>query len=162
MDKTKAVSVLTDLIKVNQDRISAYSKASTIINGNDLNEIFAEVIEQGSSFTKELQQEIASYGIMVSPVVLPTTRVYRTWKDFDIAFTAQSARRLLITCEYVEAALEAVYNSALDETGIPANAVVILLKQRREIKEIHHKIKKYRDASAHSVEGSHSEEFFAH
>lgn len=153
MDKTKAVSVLTDLIKVNQDRISAYSKAA--VSGNNEEEIkklFDEIIKQAAGFIKELAKEISSYGLPVYNTSLPHTKVYSTWKDFDIVFGGYSARQLLASCEYGEAALEAVYNSALDETGIPANAVIIILKQRRELKASHHKIKKQRDVQVLSVE----------
>ena len=153
MDKTKAVSVLTDLIKVNQDRIIAYSKATTTINkSEEINKLFDEVIKQAMGFVKELKQEIASYQLPVHNTTLPPTKVYSTWKDFEIVFSGYNARQLLASCEYGEAALEAVYTSALDETGIPANAVIIILKQRREIKASHHEIKKQRDMQLVSVE----------
>lgn len=153
MEKTKAVSVLTDLIKVNQDRISAYSKVVTTSDkGEEINKLFNEVIMQATGFIKELQREISGYQLPVDSITLPHTKVYSTWKDFAIAFSGHSTRQLLASCEYGEAALEAVYNSALDETGIPANAVIIILKQRREIKAAHHKIKKQRDVQVLSVE----------
>lgn len=153
MDKTKAVSVLTDLIKVNQDRISAYSKAAATSNKvEDIIKLFEEIIRQATGFIKELQHEIAGYELPLGDAALPHTKVYSTWKDFDIVFSGHNARQLLASCEYGEAALEAVYNSALDETGIPANAVIIILKQRREIKAAHYKIKKQRDVQVLSVE----------
>lgn len=153
MDKTKAASVLTDLIKVNKDRISAYSKAAATSDKDDeINKLFEEIIKQATGFIKELQHEIAGYELPLYEPALSRTKVYNTWKDFDIVFSGHNARQLLASCEYGEAALEAVYNSALDETGIPANAVIIILKQRREIKAAHHKIKRQRDVQALSVE----------
>lgn len=146
MDKTKVISVLNDLIKVNQDRINAYKNAEAATKQRtEFTVLFDEIIQQGATFIKELQDEIASYGLSVPSVKLQSTRVYKTWSDFEISFKGRSNKELLAACEYGEAALESVYDNALDETGIPANVVTLILKQKRELRATHYTIKRHRN-----------------
>jgi len=143
----KTVEVLNDLIRINNDRIAGYQKASQNIENTeaDLRTLFHRLAEESRDYAEELSAEVVSRGGQpVSDDTTASGKIYRAWMDVKATFSGKDVHATLASCEFGEDAAQRAYNDAIEEST-DARAKEIILRQKTLLKGSHDLIKRYRD-----------------
>lgn len=146
------VSVLNDLIRINNDRINGYEKAikETTDADDDLKSVFRRMADESRQHKSELALEVRKAG--AEPVEDATTasgKIYRAWMDVKATFTGKDRHSVLAACEFGEDAAQKAYQQALEDDGSQsADIKQLILKQKSALKASHDLIKRYRDMQA--------------
>src|SRR5215218_7043233 len=110
------IELLNDLIKINNDRVSGYLKATNELKTEDvdLKALFQSMINESSQYIAELSNRIIKLG--GAPAADESTasgKIYRTWMDLKAVFTGKDRKALLSSCEYGEDAAQKAYENAI-------------------------------------------------
>lgn len=146
------VSVMNDLIRINNDRINGYEKAisETKDADDDLKSVFRRMADESRQHKSELTLEVKKAG--GEPVEDGTTasgKIYRAWMDVKATFTGKDRHSVLAACEFGEDAAQKAYQQALEDEGTAgADIRQLVLKQKSALKASHDLIKRYRDMQA--------------
>ena len=146
------VSVLNDLIRINNDRINGYEKAikETKDADEDLKSVFRRMADESRQHKSELILEVKKAG--GEPVEDGTTasgKIYRAWMDVKATFSGKDRHAVLAACEFGEDAAQKAYQQALEDDGSAgADIKQLILKQKSALKASHDLIKRYRDMQA--------------
>jgi uncharacterized protein (TIGR02284 family) len=138
--------VLNDLLKINNDRIEGYEKATEEARDLDLKALFVSMADESRKNANQLSQIIYENG--GDPAIKSTTtagKIYRVWMDLKATFTGKDRKGILSSCEYGEDAAQAAYKDALANYDLPLDIREIILKQQAILKESHNVIKRYRE-----------------
>jgi uncharacterized protein (TIGR02284 family) len=144
----KAVDVINDLIKINNDRVAGFEKA-----GNDLEEdnkylvaMFNKLAAESQKYVTELTGIAAQYGGEVAAGTSTSGDLHRAWIDIKATFTGSDQLAILNECERGEDAAKSAYRDAMDpENELDPELVNILQRQQQGITEGHDLIKSLRD-----------------
>lgn len=142
------ISALNDLIKINNDRITGYQKASDGAEDQNLKKIFADYIEDSKKYNSDLSEHILVLGGDPTSGTTLAGKFYHTWIDVKAKFTKKDTVSVLSDCEYGEDVANAAYRSALDDKELiwkDDRVVTILGKHLKELKAAHDNIKALRD-----------------
>jgi len=145
----KLVSVLNDLIQINNDRVNGYEKASeeTKDKDVDLQAIFNKMADDSRGYAAELTQEVRSLGGEPDTGTTNSGKLYRVWIDVKTLFTGKDRQAILENCEFGEDAAQKAYKEALaSDAEISADTRKLITDQQSALKTAHDLIKKYRDA----------------
>ncbi len=144
---TATLETLNDLVKINNDRIEGYEKATLDLEeGNeDLKELFTSLIGESQQNKMELGQEIQVLGADIENTTSTSGSLHRTWLQVKAAFTGHSTKSVLEECEFGEDAIKKAYATALDEEHLPAFIKDIISNQKIAIDQAHDDIKALRD-----------------
>jgi uncharacterized protein (TIGR02284 family) len=142
-----ALTVINDLIKINNDRVAGFEKAGTDLEGGDnvLISVFTRLAGESRSYVEELigiaqQQGEAADGTSTSG------DLHRAWIDIKAVFTGNDALAILNECERGEDAAKAAYRDALEPgNDLSFEVAEVLQKQQQEINAGHDIIKILRD-----------------
>ena len=139
--------VLNDLIRINNDRIEGYTKAEkeSVDNTPDLISTFQDMVRQSKEYVSDLKATVLKTGGTVAEGSTFMGKIYRTWMDLRIAFSADDRKNILASCEFGEDAAQKAYKMALNETDLTEDARTLITVQKGELKNSHDLIKKYRD-----------------
>ena len=148
--KEKTIEVLNDLIKINNDRIAGYQKASdnTEITEADLKTLFHRLAQESRDYVEELAAEVISLGGSPASDTTTAGKIYRTWMDVKATFSGKDAQATLASCEFGEDAAQRAYNDAMDETGLEPSMLGLVARQKALLKGSHDLVKRYRDQFA--------------
>lgn len=142
------VSVLNDLIRINNDRIEGYEKASNEARDFDvdLKAIFTRMADESRQYAAELTQEVVKFGGEPATGTTSSGKIYRAWMDVKATFTGHDRESVLASCEFGEDAAQKAYNSALEsDAEMSADIRQLITNQKSSLKTSHDVIKKYRD-----------------
>lgn len=145
------IEVLNDLIRINNDRIAGYQKASEEARDIDvdLRGIFSRMVEESRQYASELSQEVVKLGGEPAAGTTNAGKIYRAWMDVKATFTGNSRQAILENCEYGEDAAQKAYDSALKtDADLPVDIRQLITNQKSSLKTSHDVIKKYRDLHA--------------
>lgn len=140
--------VLNDLIRINNDRIEGYQKASGEASEKDvdLKKIFDKMADESRQYVVELSKEV--YNLGGEPLTSTTIsgKIYRAWMDVKTGFTGSTRLVLLESCEHGEDATQKGYQQALvaDET-LSIDIRHLIANQKDLLKKSHDTIKRFRD-----------------
>jgi len=146
------MSVLNDLIRINNDRINGYEKAieETKDIDQELREMFRRMADESRGIKSELSLEVKKIG--GTPVEDGTTasgKIYRAWMGLKATFTGKDRHSLLASCEYGEDNAQKAYQQALeDDATVGADIRQLIQNQKNTLKASHDLIKRYRDIQA--------------
>jgi uncharacterized protein (TIGR02284 family) len=143
----KAVDVVNDLIKINNDRVAGFEKAGTDLEENNkyLVAIFNKLAGESQQYVVELTAIAAQYG-EAADGTSTSGDLHRVWIDIKATFTGSDLLAILSECERGEDAAKSAYRDALDpENELSPELVDILQRQQRGITEGHDLIKSLRD-----------------
>ena len=149
MNTTKnehASEVLNDLLKINNDRITGYRKASDETKESDLKTIFRKMETESEILATTLTKEVAKLG--ANPETGATTnsgKIYRLWMNVKATFSGHDRKSILNACEFGEDAAQKAYRDALDDQQLPAGIKTIIRLQKDQLKLAHDTIKSLRD-----------------
>ena len=144
----EATMVLTDLVKINNDRIKGYEKAIHELSddGNsDLKAIFADMIKESHNFRNQLMEELEVKGENAQLGTSTAGKIYRSWMEVKSAFTSSDRKAILESCEYGEDVAQRAYETALEDENIPEYIREMLTEQKHSLKLSHDQIKVLRD-----------------
>lgn len=144
------VDVINDLIRINNDRIEGYRKASEDLKPEDadLKPLFSRMMQESREYIQELR---ASHPGMDDEAIDETTnkgKLYRAWMDVKATFTGHDRHSLLAACEYGEDAAQKAYETAMeDEDPVSSELYNVISMQKSKLRRSHDQIKTLRDRS---------------
>jgi uncharacterized protein (TIGR02284 family) len=145
------VTVLNDLIRINNDRVVGYEKAADEARDIDvdLRAIFTRMSEESRQYAAELTQEVVKLGGDPATGTTNSGKIYRVWMDLKATFTGNSRQAILENCEYGEDAAQKAYDSALkSDAEMSSDVRQLISNQKSSLRTSHDVIKKYRDLHA--------------
>src|SRR6476660_10392557 len=109
------VTVLNDLIRINNDRVEGYEKAADEARDIDvdLRAIFTRMGEESRQYAAELTQEVVKLGGEPATGTTASGKIYRVWMDVKATFTGHDRQTVLNNCEFGEDAAQRAYEAAL-------------------------------------------------
>ena len=142
------VSLLNDLIRINNDRVVGYERAvkESKDSDTDLIAIFEEMADQSRKYNAELIQEVGRLGGDAASDTTISGKVYRVFMDLKAAITGKDRESILGSCEYGEDVAQRAYEAALESDAYMSTEIRQLISsQKSDLKNSHDLIKKYRD-----------------
>lgn len=149
MDKTISnIQVLTDLIRINYDRIEGYQAAKKELDeiDEDMNDLFTEMIGQSRHFLAGLKSELVKAGEKNIPA--STGRLYSNWVDMNASINSNEWHHILNAFELRESAAQKAYEAALCATELTEDMKSMIRLQKSELWDSYFLIKKSRDNRA--------------
>src|SRR5690606_14182809 len=116
MEKENQVEILNDLVKINNDRIEGYRKATANLQEQNpqLVNLFQELQQQSKQYNNELTNQIQSLGGDAATDSTTTSgKLYRAWMDVKATFGGDDAVGILNSCVGGEDAASRAYQDAL-------------------------------------------------
>jgi uncharacterized protein (TIGR02284 family) len=142
----KTVEILNDLVKIHNDRIAGYERATVGVEDAELKQLFTSFIGDSHKFKLAIASEIQTYAKDIENTTSSSGNIHRTWLNVKAFFSGHSTKSVLEECEFGEDATQKAYKSALDEEHLPAYLKDILTEQEVTLKAAHDKVKALRDA----------------
>lgn len=150
LQEEKLVTVLSDLVKINNDRIEGYKKAKAASDDVDVKALFQHMIEDSVKYVAELNRQLLAQGADAETDTTTSGKLYRTWMAVKTTFTGTDRYSLFSSCEYGEDAVQRAYADALSsDTSMPYSVRELIANQQANLKEAHDTIKSYRDVVSH-------------
>jgi uncharacterized protein (TIGR02284 family) len=144
----KAIDVINDLIKINNDRVAGFEKAGTDLEGDDngLIAIFNKLAGESRQYAVELTDIAQQYGGEAAEGTSTSGDLHRAWIDIKATFTGSDLLAILNECERGEDAAKTAYRDALDpENELSPELAQVLQVQQQGINEGHDLIRSLRD-----------------
>jgi uncharacterized protein (TIGR02284 family) len=142
------ISVLNDLIRINNDRVVGYERAAKEAKDLDVDLIatFNQMADQSRRYKSELVQEVSRLGGDPASDTTVSGKVYRVWMDLKAAITGKDRETILGNCEYGEDVAQRAYEAALESDAYMSTEIrQLITSQKGDLKTAHDLIKKYRD-----------------
>lgn len=142
------IEVLNDLIKINNDRIDGYEKASDEIKATDvdLQVMFQKMGNDSRDHARDLSNAVVKIGGEPATDTTISGKIYRTWMDVKAAFARKERLSVLEACEFGEDAAQRAYETALaSDAEMNAETRQMIMDQKASLKTSHDIVKKYRD-----------------
>jgi uncharacterized protein (TIGR02284 family) len=142
------ISVLNDLVRINNDRIVGYERAVNESKDTDVDMIavFNKMADQSRKYVTELVQEVGRLGGEAAKDTTVSGKIYRVWMDMKSAITGKDRESIIGSCEYGEDVAQRAYEAALESDAYMSTEIrQMITNQKSELKVSHDMIKKYRD-----------------
>lgn len=143
------ISILNDLIELNNDRIAGFEKAIADLKDPnvDLKEIFQKFSAQSRVNTQELTALVAADRGEAETGNTAAGTLHRVWIDIKAIFGGTDRASILSEAERGEDAIKKAYNDVITDHELSGEALAVVQKQAVEINAAHDAIKALRDAS---------------
>lgn len=144
----KAIDVINDLIKINNDRVAGFEKAGTDLENNDngLISVFSKLAGESQQYATDLTAIAQQYGTEPADGTSTSGDLHRAWIDIKATFTGHDLLAVLNECERGEDAAKSAYRDALDpENDLDSELTQILQRQQQGIIDGHDLIRSLRD-----------------
>jgi uncharacterized protein (TIGR02284 family) len=142
----KTVEILNDLVKIHNDRIAGYERATVEVEDADLKQLFTSFIGDSHKYKLAIASEIQTYAKDIENTTSNSGDIHRTWLNVKAFFSGHSTKSVLEECEFGEDATQKAYKSALEAEHLPAYIKDIITEQEVGLKAAHDKVKALRDA----------------
>ena len=139
---------LRDLIRINNDRVTGYSKAATQTEEQDLQSLFSQLAQQSRQFASDLRRLVNDNEKDVTDETTTAGKIYRTWMDVKASFGGDDRKGVLASCEFGEDAAQRAYKDALAEDDLTIDVRATIESQKAILRQAHDKIKMMRDTAA--------------
>ena len=139
---------LRDLIRINNDRVTGYSKAATQTDDQELQSLFSQLSQQSRQFASELRSLVSDNDKNVTDETTTAGKIYRTWMDVKATFGGDDRKGILASCEFGEDAAQKAYKEALEDDDLNPGARARIEQQKATLRQAHDKIKMMRDTAA--------------
>ena len=122
MESTSAVlDVLSDLLKINRDRVVRYKKAITNTDDSNLKALFQNNADQSHKNISDLINEVMNHnGSSKSTEATNTDKIYDAWETFKTKFSGNSIKTVLTSCETMEETALQIYKKAKKKNSEPS------------------------------------------
>lgn len=148
MKTDTVIEVLNDLVMINNDRIEGYKRAISEIGNQepDLRKLFQEYIDNSIEYKNELAQKISDAHGEVENSTTNSGEIYRFWMDLKAAFSGNTRKAVLESCEFGEDAAQKAYSEALQRySELSPDIAELIGIQQGELKDNHDRIRSLRD-----------------
>ncbi len=145
---SKVISLLNDLIQINNDRVVGYEKAIEELKDEDadLRTLFHQYIQESKQYTGELTQEVSRLGGDPADGTTNSGKIYRVWMDLKAVVTGHDRKTVLANCEFGEDAAQKAYDMALNsDIELEAPVRDLFVRQKTQLKIGHDEVKRLRD-----------------
>lgn len=142
----KTVETLNDLVKIHNDRILGYERATNDVEDADLKALFTSFIGDSHQAKLAIASQIQAYAKDIENTTSSSGDIHRTWLGVKAFFSQNTTKSVLEECEFGEDATQKAYKSALEQEHLPAYIKDILTEQLVSLKAAHDKVKALRDA----------------
>lgn len=148
----KVITILNDLIEINNDRVVGYEKSIEELKTEDadLGTLFRRYKQESSQYANELRNEVTRLG--GEPTSDGTTnsgKIYRVWMDLKAVVTGHDRKTVLNNSEFGEDAAQKAYEMALNsDTELEMSLRELLVSQKAKLKMGHDEVKRLRDLEA--------------
>ena len=139
---------LRDLIRINNDRVTGYSKAATQTDDQELQSLFSQLSQQSRQFASELRSLVSDNDNNVTDETTTAGKIYRTWMDVKATFGGDDRHGILASCEFGEDAAQKAYKEPLEDDDLTPGVRVTVERQKATLRQAHDKIKMMRDTAA--------------
>src|ERR1700710_2950024 len=112
----KAIDVINELIKLNNDRVAGFEKAGADLEENDngLMTVFQKLAGESQQYAAELTAIAQQYGGDAAEGTSTTGDLHRAWIYIKSTFTGGCVLAILNECERGEDAIKHAYRDALE------------------------------------------------
>lgn len=140
--------IISDLIEINNDRVSGFEKVIEDIKDEnaDLKGIFAEYAQQSRKNVQELSAVAGSAPHLEDDKSVAGT-LHRVWIDVKSIFGGDDRASILSEAERGEDAIKKAYQDAVNSSDLPVQAQEIVRGQAQGIYAAHDRIKALRDVA---------------
>ncbi|WP_395052746.1 PA2169 family four-helix-bundle protein [Flavobacterium sp.] len=150
MENEKTISVLNNLIQINNDRIEGYKTASDETKEADLKALFSQFQATSLVINSELRSEVTSLGGTPTEDTRITGKFFRVWMDVKAALTGNDRKTILESCEYGEDVAKKTYEDTLenDIENLSTEQQTMLKDQHSSLVADHNRVKSMVEANA--------------
>jgi uncharacterized protein (TIGR02284 family) len=142
----KLLEALSDLVRINQDRVEGYEKAIALTEDTDLKALFQRMADESHTYIDQLNNVLLDGGGDVAQGSSAYGKLYRTWMDVNATFSGRDRQALLSSCEYAEDAAQRTYEEVLRSTvPMPYSVRELIANQKGALRGSHETVKTYRD-----------------
>ena len=148
MESEKTISVLNNLIQINNDRIEGYKTASDETKEADLKTLFSQFQATSLVINSELRSEVTRLGGTPTEDTRITGKFFRVWMDVKAALTGNDRKAILESCEYGEDVAKKTYEDTLENEieNLSTEQQTMLKEQHSTLVLDHNKVKSMIDA----------------
>lgn len=145
----KAISVLNDLIEINNYRVAGFEKAMADLKPQyvDLKALFQKYSTQSRQFSQELTTIVADCGAVVETGNGISSSLHHAWIDITSLLGSRDRARILSEVELGEDAIKIAYKMALENRKLNGTALETVSMQASAIESAHDAIKSFREAA---------------
>ncbi|NJL33244.1 MAG: PA2169 family four-helix-bundle protein [Chloroflexaceae bacterium] len=140
MDQKKLVDTLNDVIETLQDGVDGYRRAAEDAKSPELKTLFRAFADQRAGFKNEVQSVVARFGATPETSGSMAAKVHRGWLDLKKTFAERNDEAILEECANGDEVALHTYDSALDNTDLPADVRTLLQAQRVAVQEAHDRV----------------------
>lgn len=144
----RAIEVLNDLIRINNDRVEGYEKAidKTKATDVDLRAVFGNMAQESRKYANELTTQVRRLGGDPASGTTASGKIYRVWMDVKSGMSSSDRKSVLEECEYGEDAAQKAYEKALEPgNDLPTDIRALIHDEKSNLKNSHDTIRNYRD-----------------
>jgi uncharacterized protein (TIGR02284 family) len=144
----RAIEVLNDLIRINNDRVEGYEKAINKTKGTDvdLKAVFGNMAQESRKYANELTTQVRRLGGDPASGTTASGKIYRVWMDVKSGMSSSDRKSVLEECEYGEDAAQKAYEKALEpDNDLPTDIRALIYDEKSNLKNSHDTIRNYRD-----------------
>jgi uncharacterized protein (TIGR02284 family) len=143
-----SVSIINNLIEINNDRVAGFEKAMTDIKDEnvDLKKLFQKFAEQSRKNGQELAAVVGNPETVETGTSISGS-LHRTWIDVKSLFGANDRASILSEAERGEDAIKKAYKDAIASGDLTGTALETVSKQSVKIATAHDEVKALRDAA---------------
>jgi len=148
MENEKAIGILNDLVRINNDRVVGYEKAIDELKDEDgdLKTLFQRYISESRQYAQELTSEVSRLGGEAADGTTNSGKVYRVWMDLKATVGGHDRKTVLSNCEFGEDAAQKAYDTALNsDLDFEASIRDLIVRQKATLKSGHDEVKRLRD-----------------
>lgn len=132
----KLATLLSDLVKINNDRIEGYKQAKEATDDADMKALFQHMINESIKYVHELNRELEAQGAAAETDTTVSGKLYRTWMAIKTTFAGNDRYTLFSSCEYGEDAVQRTYADALSfDIAMPHSVRELIGRQRANLKK---------------------------
>ncbi|MCW3077317.1 MAG: hypothetical protein JWO32_1926 [Bacteroidetes bacterium] len=142
---TQTISLLNDLIRINNDRIEGYERAVNDTDDPKLKTLFHSMAQESRKFKNELLTEVIKLGGTPEEGTTVSGKVFRAWMDFKSAIAGKDRKAIISSCEFGEDAALHTYHEVIETGKLPAQFLAMVQEQHKGLHESHGRIKLMRD-----------------
>jgi len=144
----KTIDVLNDLVKINNDRVAGFEKASENLeeDNNSLRPLFNKLAGESRDNAAQLAEKARQFNGEAADGPSISGSLHRAWLDVKSTFTGNDLQSILDECERGEDAIKAAYRAVLEDSNeLPYEVVQLIQNQQQGITEGHDLIRSLRD-----------------
>jgi uncharacterized protein (TIGR02284 family) len=142
---SQTISLLNDLIRINNDRIEGYERAVNDTDDTQLKSLFHTMAQESRKFKNELLTEVIKLGGTPEENTTVSGKIFRAWMDFKAAMAGKNRKSIIASCETGEDAALDVYNDVMESGKLPQQFSTLVKQQLSALHKSHDRIKLMRD-----------------